>query len=172
MTDPPGVAGLHDPIISEQHYRATLGHFCSGVTIVTGAGTGAAGPAGLTCQSFSSLSLDPPLVLVCPGKGSGSWPKVAASGGFCVNVLAEDQEEVCRAFAAPGTDKFSGVGWTPGRFTGAPVIAGALAWIECRLEAVHEGGDHHIAVGRVLEMQAREGRPLLFYRGGYGRFEI
>jgi 3-hydroxy-9,10-secoandrosta-1,3,5(10)-triene-9,17-dione monooxygenase reductase component len=89
-----------------------------------------------------------------------------------VNVLAEDQEELCRAFAASGTDKFAGVGWAPGPFTGAPILTGALAWVECRLEQLFDGGDHAIAVGRVLDLQTHEGRPLLFYRGGFGRFEV
>jgi 3-hydroxy-9,10-secoandrosta-1,3,5(10)-triene-9,17-dione monooxygenase reductase component len=158
--------------IAPEHYRATLGHFCSGITIVTAAGND--GPSGFTCQSFSALSLDPPLILLCPGKGSTSWPKIEAAGSFCVNILAEDQEELCRGFAMRGSDKFAGIGWTPGLSTGAPVIAGSLAWIECQLEATHDAGDHVVAVGRVLEMKAHDGRPLLFFRGGYGygRFDI
>jgi len=159
-----------DPHIAPEHYRATLGHFCSGVTIVTAVGPD--GPAGMTCQSFCAVSLDPPLILVCPGKSSSSWPRIEATGVFAVNVLAEDQEELCRSFAAKGGDKFAGVGWSPGPFSGAPVLAGALAWVECRLEQLHDAGDHVIAVGRVLDLQSREGRPLLFFRGGYGRFEV
>jgi 3-hydroxy-9,10-secoandrosta-1,3,5(10)-triene-9,17-dione monooxygenase reductase component len=159
-----------DPHISPEHYRATLGHFCSGVTIVTAVAP--EGPAGMTCQSFCALSLEPPLILVCPGKTSSSWPRIEASGTFAVNVLADDQEELCRGFAAKGGDKFAGVGWSPGPFSGAPVLAGALAWLECRLEQLHDAGDHLIAVGRVLDLQAREGRPLLFFRGGYGRFDV
>ncbi|MBV9278815.1 MAG: flavin reductase family protein, partial [Chloroflexi bacterium] len=98
-----------DPAVAEEHFRATLGHFCSGVTIVTS--NGEDGPAGLTCQSFASVSLDPPLVLICPGKSSTSWPRIEATGAFCVNVLNEDQEELCRGFAARGADKFAGIGW-------------------------------------------------------------
>ena len=159
-----------DPVISQQHYRATLGHFCTGVTIITANGDG--GPSGFTCQAFAALSLDPPLVLACPGKASTSWPAIEAAGAFAVNVLAEPQEELCRAFAASGSDKFSGVGWSPGPFTGAPVLADVLAWVECRLENLYDGGDHTIAIGRILDLQSREGRPLLFYRGGFGRFEV
>jgi len=158
------------PAIAPEHYRATLGHFCTGVTVVTSAD--GEGPTGFTCQSFSALSLDPPLVLICPGRASSSWPRIEAAGIFSVNVLAEDQEELCRGFAMKGADKFSGVGWEPGPFTGSPVLQGALAWIECRLEGLHDGGDHVIAVGRVLDLKAREGRPLLFFRGGYGRFDV
>jgi 3-hydroxy-9,10-secoandrosta-1,3,5(10)-triene-9,17-dione monooxygenase reductase component len=164
-----GDAGRH-PVISPEHYRATLGHFCTGVTIVTA--TGEDGPAGLTCQSFTALSLDPPLILLCPGKSSTSWPRVEAAGAFCVNVLAEDQEELCRGFATKGADKFAGIGWEPAPLTGAPILAGALAWVECRLDTVHDGGDHVIAVGRVLDLKAADGRPLLFFRGGYGRFDV
>ncbi len=159
-----------DPVISPEHFRATLGHFCTGVTIVTAAGGD--GPAGFSCQSFTSLSLDPPLVLICPSKASTSWPKIAGTGAFCVNVLAEDQEELCRGFAMRGGDKFAGIGWTPGPFTGSPVLAGALAWIECRIEATHDAGDHTIVVGRVLDLAAEDRHPLLFYRGGYGRFDV
>lgn len=158
------------PHVAPEHYRAILGHFCSGVTIVTA--EGADGPVGFTCQSFSALSLDPPLVLVCPGKGSSSWPRIEAAGSFCVNVLAADQEEVGRGFAMRGADKFAGVGWKAGPFTGAPVIEGSLAWIECSLQSVLDGGDHVIAVGRVLDLGAVDAKPLLFFRGGYGRFEV
>jgi flavin reductase (DIM6/NTAB) family NADH-FMN oxidoreductase RutF len=158
-----------EPVIGQEHYRATLGHFCTGVTIVTA--VGADGPAGFTCQSFSSLSLDPPTVLVCPQKASSSWPRIEAAGHFCVNVLDEGQEELCRAFAKSGADKFSGVGWTPAG-TGSPILTGVLAWMDCRLDSVLDGGDHLIAIGRVLELKvANPGKPLLFYRGGFGRFE-
>jgi flavin reductase (DIM6/NTAB) family NADH-FMN oxidoreductase RutF len=158
------------PIISPEHFRAVLGHFCSGVTIVTAIDS--EGPVGLTAQSFTSLSLDPPLVVVCPGRSSTSWPRIEATGTFCVNILGEQSEEVCRGFATKGGDKFSGVGWRPAFGTGAPQLTDALAWIDCRLEAIHDGGDHLIAVGRVLDLGATEGRPLLFYRGGYGRFDV
>jgi 3-hydroxy-9,10-secoandrosta-1,3,5(10)-triene-9,17-dione monooxygenase reductase component len=168
--DAPRSHGVEAAAISPEHYRATLGHFCTGVTIITAAGDD--GPAGFTCQSFSALSLDPPLILICPGRGSTSWPKVEAAGAFVVNVLAEDQEDLCRGFAMKGVDKFAGVGWSPAAASGAPIIHDCLAWIECRLDGVLDGGDHVIAVGRVLEMQATTGRPLLFYRGGYGRFEV
>jgi len=171
--DHEGGAQQHDPRtphIAPEHYRAIMGHFCSGVTIVTAAGDD--GPVGFTCQSFCALSLDPPLVLVCPGKGSTSWPRIEATGTFAVNVLAADQEELCRGFAMRGADKFAGVGWSPGTFTGAPLISDSLAWIECSLESVLDGGDHVIAVGRVLDLGALDTKPLLFFRGGYGRFDV
>jgi 3-hydroxy-9,10-secoandrosta-1,3,5(10)-triene-9,17-dione monooxygenase reductase component len=154
----------------QARFRQVLGHFCTGVTVVTGLDGDE--PMGFTAQSFSSVSLDPPLVLVCPAKSSSSWPRIRAGGAFCVNVLAEDQEAVCRAFATRGGDKFREIGWTPAPGTGSPVLTGALAWIDCRLEDEHDAGDHVIAVGRVLDMGVpAESRPLLFYRGGYGRFE-
>jgi len=155
---------------SPEHFRAVLGHFCTGVTVVTAIDDD--GPVGFTAQSFTSLSLDPPLVIVCPGKGSTTWPRIEAAGAFCVNVLAEDQEELCRGFAMRGGEKFAGVGYTPAPRTGAPLLAGVLAWVDCRLEHIHDGGDHVIVVGRVLDLGLAEGRPLLFYRGGFGRFEV
>ena len=159
-----------EPAIAPEHYRTTMGHFCTGVTIVTAMAPD--GPAGFTCQSFSSLSLDPPTVLVCPQKASSSWPRIEAAGHFVVNVLAEPQEEICRSFARSGADKFAGVGWRPAPATGAPMLRDCLAWIECRLDSVLDGGDHLIAVGRVLELEVGEGKPLLFYRGGFGRFDV
>jgi 3-hydroxy-9,10-secoandrosta-1,3,5(10)-triene-9,17-dione monooxygenase reductase component len=151
------------------HFRAVLGHFCTGITIVTGMDRRE--PVGLTCQSFTSVSLDPPLVGFLPAKSSTSWPRIRPSGVFCVNVLTEEQEEVCRVFAQTGADKFRGVGWRPGE-TGSPIIADTLAWIDCQIVAEYDAGDHDIVVGRVIELDAsRTGRPLLFYRGGYGRFE-
>jgi 3-hydroxy-9,10-secoandrosta-1,3,5(10)-triene-9,17-dione monooxygenase reductase component len=151
-------------------FRTVLGHFCSGITIVTGVDQGE--PAGLTCQSFASVSLDPPLVLFVPAKGSNAWPRIRNAGHFCANVLGEDQEQLGRRFAIKGADKFAGVGWRPG-VTGAPVLEGCLAFVECEIAAVHDAGDHDIAVGRVVDLGVSgEGNPLLFYRGGYGRFAV
>ena len=120
--------------------------------------------------SFASVSLDPPLVAFFPDKSSTSWPKIAASGRFCVNVLAFDQEPVCRRFAAKGGDKFAGVTWRHAG-TGSPILEQAVAWIDCQIETVQEAGDHLIVVGRVAELAIeRWTEPLLFFRGGYGRF--
>ncbi len=147
--------------------RSVLGHFPSGVTIVTGVADGA--PAGFTCQSFSSLSLDPPLVLILPGRNSSSWPKIEATGKFCVNVLSEQQGELSTRFARSGTDKFAGVEWTPSPL-GSPILAGATAWIDCTLYACHDGGDHLIVVGAVHALAAEpEVPPLVFHRGAYAR---
>ena len=157
------------PTFDSAHFRAVLGHFCTGVTIVTGLDGNE--PVGLTCQSFLSLSLDPPLVAFSPGKSSTSWPRVESSGAFCVNILSEDQEDLGRVFARSGADKFRGVGWRTGE-TGSPILHDCLAWIDCRIEEQHDAGDHLIVVGRVMELSSgHSGKPLLFYRGGFGRFE-
>ncbi len=144
--------------------RRVLGAFASGVTVVTGADNGR--PVGFACQSFSSLSLDPPLVLFCPAKTSTTWPLIRASGSFTVNVLAADQEPLCRVFA-DATDRFAGVGWAASP-TG-PVLPDVLATVHCDVEAVHDGGDHELVVGRVRDLVLRrEAGPLVFFRGGFG----
>lgn len=146
--------------------RDVLGHFCSGVTVITAGG--ADGPAGFTCQSFASLSLDPPLVSFAAGRTSNSWPRVRAARRFCVNVLADGQDEISNAFARSGTDKFAGVQWYPSP-SGAPVIVGVMAWIDCELWAEYDGGDHTLIAASVIDLGAGTGRrPLLFHRGAYG----
>ena len=157
------------PTIDAARYKQVVGHFASGVTIVAAVDGGE--PVGFTAQSFIGLSLEPPLVLVSAQKTSSTWPRISAAGAFCVNVLREDQEDMCRVFATKGADKFKGIGWRPGS-TGAPVLNDALAFIECSLENELDGGDHIIAVGRVADLGVsdHDGGPLLFYRGGFGRF--
>ncbi|MGZ3144962.1 3-hydroxy-9,10-secoandrosta-1,3,5(10)-triene-9,17-dione monooxygenase reductase subunit [Lentzea chajnantorensis] len=146
-------------------FRSVLGHFCTGVTVVTG--MSATGPVGFACQSFAALSLDPPLVLFCPQRTSGSWAAMSPAGAFCVNVLAEDQRELSAVFGRAGADKFAGVAWSPSG-TGAPVLGGALTWVDCRVTTVHEAGDHYVVIGEVVELgPQRDARPLLFYRGRY-----
>jgi 3-hydroxy-9,10-secoandrosta-1,3,5(10)-triene-9,17-dione monooxygenase reductase component len=157
------------PAISSESYRRVLGHFVTGVTVVT-AGH-ADGPVGFTCQSFNALSLDPPLVLLCASKTSTSWPKVAATGRFGVNLLAHDQIALCRRFAVSGGDKFADVSWTAGRFSGAPIPSGTLGWLECEIVNTYEGGDHWIVVARVLDLAAATDRlPLTFFRGTLAGF--
>jgi len=159
------------PSITSERFRAVLGHFASGVTVVTATSEG--GPVGFTAQAFIALSLDPPLVVTTAQRTSQSWPRIESVGAFAVNVLAEGQETLARTFAVSGVDKFTGVGWEPAPVTGAPLLEGALAWVECRLERTYDGGDHVIVAGRVLDLAVRgEGKPLLFYRGGFGRFEV
>ncbi|HEY3810177.1 MAG TPA: flavin reductase family protein [Acidimicrobiales bacterium] len=155
-------------IVDEGEFRATLGHFASGVVVITAMHRGR--PAGFTCQSFFSLSLDPPLVAFAPGRSSTSWPNVAEAGSLCANVLADDQEALARTFAHSGADKFAGVGWSPAP-AGPPRLHDALAWVDCTIETVHDAGDHYLVVARVVGLETGAGRPLLFYRGGFGGFE-
>lgn len=146
-------------------FRRVLGHFCTGVTVVTG--IEGERPVGFACQSFAALSLDPPLVLFCPSRTSRAWPVLERAGRFCVNVLAESQQPVSTVFGRSGDDKFAGLGWHPAP-SGAPILAGALTWIDCHIEAVHEAGDHYIAIGRVQSLgETTTDAPLLFYRGAY-----
>ncbi|MFD7029812.1 flavin reductase family protein [Streptomyces sp. NPDC059917] len=147
-------------------FREVLGAFASGITVVA-ALDGDGRPAGLACQSFASLSLDPPLVLLCVGKGSTSWPAVRAAARFGVSILAEEHRPVCEALGRRGAQKFAEVDWEPSAH-GAVRIAGALATADCALEEVHEAGDHYLVTARVLELTAREGgSPLLYFRSDY-----
>ena len=155
--------------IDPQEFKATMSRFCTGVVAVTASLDGV--PVGFAAQSFVSLSLDPPLVALCPAKTSTSWPKIRDSGSFCVNMLAADQQPVCDAFARSGGDKFSGINWRSG-ITGSPILTGVLAYADCELETEHDAGDHTIAVGRVRDLGTEaQGTPLLFFSGGYGAFE-
>ncbi len=151
--------------IDAARFRTVLGHFCTGVTIVTS--VDGEEPVGFACQAFAAVSLNPPLVLFCPAKSSRSWPVIERAGHFCVNVLAEGQRAVSTVFGTGGANKFDHVGWTPSS-TGAPVLDGALTWVDCTVEAVHEAGDHHVVIGRVVDLgEHHDNRPLLFYRGRY-----
>lgn len=157
--------------VEQAEFRHVLGHFASGVTVITTPDEDGGGPAGFACQSFSSLSLDPPLVTFLVARTSTTWPRIGRAGVFCVNILAAGQGELCRAFAVSGADKFAGVEWDPAPVTGSPLLRGSLAWIDCGIHAVHTGGDHLIVVGRVNDLAADpDAEPLLFYRGGFGSF--
>jgi 3-hydroxy-9,10-secoandrosta-1,3,5(10)-triene-9,17-dione monooxygenase reductase component len=146
--------------------REVLGHFATGVTVVTS--TDDDGPSGFACQSFHALSLEPALVCFCVGRSSTTWPRIRDAGRFAVNVLGVDQEQLCRGFALSGGDKFADVPWQPSPL-GSPVLDGAIAWIDCTISAVHDGGDHQIVIGQVRDLQALGGDPLLFFRGQYRR---
>jgi len=160
---------MSDPVIDPAKYRQVLGHFATGVTVVTAHAGGE--PVGLAVNSFTSVSLAPPLIAACISTRSSTWPRVREVGAFCVNVLSADQEAVCRTFAARGPKRFAGIGYRPAP-SGAPILTGVLAWIDCSIEAEHLAGDHVIVVGRVHDLGvAREHSPLVFYRGGFGRFE-
>jgi 3-hydroxy-9,10-secoandrosta-1,3,5(10)-triene-9,17-dione monooxygenase reductase component len=163
------MASTADPDIDGKTFRQVLGHYPTGVCVVTT--TEASGEkTGLAVGSFTSVSLAPPLVAFFPDKSSRTWPRIEQAGKFCVNVLAEDQQEVCRSFAARGVDKFAGISHRVSA-NGSPVIDDVIAWIDCSLHAVHEAGDHYIVLGRVHDLGVgRAAPPLLFFRGGYGTF--
>lgn len=147
--------------------RAVLGHFLSGVTVVTSVDDG--GPLGFTCQSFSSLSLDPPLVAIFPARTSTTWPRIRETGRFCVNVLSEHQADVSARFAHRAADRFDGVAWTPSPL-GSPLLAGVVAWVDCTLWREYDGGDHTIVAGRVEHLGAvSDNGPLAFHRGTYAQ---
>ncbi|WP_171114666.1 MULTISPECIES: flavin reductase family protein [Streptomyces] len=154
--------------VDQQEFRRVLGNFATGVTVVTA--PAADGPAGFACQSFSSLSLDPPLVAFMVGRTSTTWPRIARAGVFCVNVLSAGQGELCRGFAVSGGDKFAGVAYDTAPVSGSPRLAGTLAWVDCTIHAVHTGGDHLIVVGRVATLGVgdnEDGAPLLFHKGRF-----
>ena len=165
-----------EAVARARQFRDVLGLFCTGVTVVTSVSGGE--PVGMTCQSFSSVSLDPPLVMFCPAKTSRAWPLMRAAGFFCVNFLSEGQREVSNAMASKGADKFEDVRWQPAE-TGAPLLEGVLGYVDCTVETVHEAGDHYIVVGRVRQLALGDERavdvddvaPLLFHRGAYTRPE-
>jgi flavin reductase (DIM6/NTAB) family NADH-FMN oxidoreductase RutF len=151
--------------IDKNELRRIMGHFATGVTIVTTMSK--EGQAfGLTANAFTSVSLEPPLLLISVDKKAESYPHLEDSKVFTVNVLADDQESLSRKFAVSGGDKFDGVAYRTGA-NGAAILDGALAFIECKVYATYEGGDHTLYLGLVEEAQTREGKPLLFYRGGY-----
>ena len=162
LTEPNGPSLGQQGPVDPDAFRQVLGHFCTGVTVIT-----TTGPAGFACQAFAALSLAPPLVLFCPSKTSSTWPVIERAGHFCANVLTDGQQELARRFGTSGGDKFAGVPWSASPL-GAPVLDGALTWVDCVVEAVHEAGDHYLVTGRVTGLGAtRAGRPLLFYRGRY-----
>jgi flavin reductase (DIM6/NTAB) family NADH-FMN oxidoreductase RutF len=150
--------------------RRVLGHFATGVTVVTAEAGDE--PVGMAANSFTSLSLEPPLVLFCAGVESETWPRIREAERFCVNVLGHGQRELAVGFARKGGDRFAGVELVE-REAGPPRLAAAIAHVECRIWAEHPGGDHTIVVGEVLELAVAEAdvraleEPLIFYRGGF-----
>ncbi len=153
--------------IDQKQLRHVMGHFATGVTVITTRDLDGK-PYGFTANAVCSVSLTPPLLLVCVDKGAESHPALERSRLFAVNVLALGHEETSRRFAVSGGDKFVDVPHRSG-VTGAPILDGVLAVVECRVVAVHEGGDHTIYVGEVANLESAEGDPLLFFRGQYRR---
>ncbi|HUV57322.1 MAG TPA: flavin reductase family protein [Acidimicrobiales bacterium] len=147
------------------HFKEVLGHFVTGVVVVTGGSPG--GPAGFTCQTFGSLSLEPMLISFAATSKGSSWSRVRGGGVVGLNILASEQEALARVFAQSGADKFAGVGWTTGP-GGSPMLDGALAHLEGRIVDVVSYGDHDIVVVAVDFAASHPGEPLIYYRGGFG----
>jgi flavin reductase (DIM6/NTAB) family NADH-FMN oxidoreductase RutF len=157
------------PAFDAATFRRVLGHYPTGVCIVTAMEAGET-PAGMAVGSFTSVSLDPPLVAFFPDKRSSSWPRIERAGKFCVNVLASSQLDVCKRFAASGGDKFAGITHRLST-NGSPILDGVVAWIDCDLYATHDAGDHIIVLGEVKELEVETPNgPLLFFQGAYGEF--
>ena len=157
--------------IDPRAFRQELGQFCTGITVITTMHSDA--PVGFACQSFAALSLEPPLVLFCPTKVSRTWKAIEATGRFCVNVLHEKQKDVSARFGSKEADKFAGIDWHPSPL-GSPIIDGSLAYIDCTVASVHDGGDHFVVFGAVRSLSEApkiKPRPLLFYRGDYTGIE-
>ncbi|HVN86153.1 MAG TPA: flavin reductase family protein [Candidatus Binatia bacterium] len=150
--------------IDKSEFRRVLGHFAAGVTVVTTIGSDRT-PYGLTATAFTSVSLEPPLVLVCVDKKSETYPHFA-SGVFGVNFLADGQQDFSKRFATSGGDKFSGVEFRRGT-TGVPLLPATIGHLECRVVHAYEGGDHTIYVGEVVASEVNEGEPLLYFKGAY-----
>jgi flavin reductase (DIM6/NTAB) family NADH-FMN oxidoreductase RutF len=151
--------------IERNELRRVMGHFATGVTVIT-TFSKEGKLHGLTANAVSSLSLEPPLLIICVDKKAESYASFEESRVFTVNILAQDQEDISRRFAVSGGEKFEGVAFRRGA-NGAPILNGALAHLECKLHAVFDGGDHTIYLGLIEEAETREARPLLFFRGGY-----
>jgi flavin reductase (DIM6/NTAB) family NADH-FMN oxidoreductase RutF len=159
----PAVPGVD--VLRAHRFRRVLGRVPTGVVLVT-AWTGD-GPVGMAVNSFTSVSLDPPLVSFCAASSSATWPRIRSVEAFSVNVLGEHHAEVSRRFAQKGVDRFAGLGHRPG-VTGAPVLDGVAAHLDCELHAVHRAGDHVIVLGHVVHLDADEDvRPLVFHGGDY-----
>lgn len=156
--------------ITQEEFRAALGRFASGVTVVTT--RDAKGELhGITVSAFCSVSLEPPMVLICIEKTAGSHPALEESAVFVVNVLREGEAEVSELFASSRPEKFDLIKWTAG-IEGVPVLDNALATLECRVKFSYHGGDHSIFVGDVENVTVADGKPLAYFRGQYGRFCI
>lgn len=146
--------------------RRALSAFASGVTVVTGLDSDE--PVGFACQSFASVSLDPPLILFCADHRGRAWPRIRTAGRFTVNVLAEEQEDLCARFGSSRGLKYDGLDWEVSRW-GTPALRDVLLRVHAEVHDVHVAGDHDVVLGRVLEVELLEDeRPMIFYRGGFG----
>ena len=160
---------MADSSIDPAIFRQVLGSYPTGVCAITALAADGS-PTGMVVGTFTSVSLDPPLVGFFPDKGSASWPLIEQAGRFCVNVLASDQQQVCRQLSARGPEKFAGLDYAVSEHS-LPVIANAIARIECTIHSVVDAGDHWFVLGRVLGLETlRDEDPMLFHRGRYGGF--
>ena len=156
--------------IDPDSFRSVLGRFASGITIVTVI-DGDGRDAGMTVSAFCSVSLYPPLVQACVDRAASMFDALQHAEGFCVNILGSDQEALSRRFSAEeSTHRFDGIGYARGE-NGIVLLDDALAHIECRMHARHDAGDHMLVIGEVERAEARDARPLLYYRGGYAQLE-
>jgi flavin reductase (DIM6/NTAB) family NADH-FMN oxidoreductase RutF len=154
--------------IEKDLFRRVMGSFASGVTVVTTQEPGGE-PRGFTASALSSLSMEPRQLLVCVNNLSATLTTIREVAAFAVNIMASEQQAIAGRFAARSGDKFAGVAWEPGAL-GMPILAGSLAYAECRLAATYPGGDHTILVGEVIGAAARDAAPLLYFRGSYGAY--
>jgi flavin reductase (DIM6/NTAB) family NADH-FMN oxidoreductase RutF len=154
-------------VIDPQELRRVMGHFATGVTVITTKNKDGV-PNGLTANAFLSLSLNPPLVLISVDKAAQCYTCFERETGFTVNFLGEGQEELSRRFATKGIDKFAGLQWHEG-INGAAVLDGVLGYVECKIRQCLDGGDHTIVIGEILNAHASGERPLLFFKGKYQR---
>lgn len=162
---------LFNNVIETSGFRAALGHYASGITVITSQLDGE--PLGFTCSSFYSVSMSPPLVSFSVMAGSASYPMMRQAGRFAVNILSDEQVEISRRFARRGADKWDGVGRLESPL-GNPVIASSLHWLDCLIHAEHVAGDHLIVIGEVKAMSSRNNaaaRPLLYYQGQYRQLD-
>ena len=155
--------------ITHHHFRETLANYPTGVTVVTSCGD-LEEPVGMVVGTFTSASLEPPLVAFLPDKRSASWKKLSKLNNYCFNILGAHQVEICRILSSKEANKFSYIQWTLNKF-GAPAISGSIVQIDCIKESEYEAGDHLIVLARVIEMNIGEQEmPLLFHRGRFGTF--
>ena len=153
--------------IDKDHFRRVLSNFAAGVTVITTLDADKR-PHGLTATAFTSVSLDPPLVLVCIDKKAETYEHFDPAGIFAANFLAHDQQDISQRFAKHGGDKFAGVSWRRGPL-GAPLLDGVIGYVECRIKHAYDGGDHTIYVGEIESADTGEGPPLLHFRQAYRR---
>ena len=155
-----------NPAFDQAHFRDALAKFTTGVTIVTTVAPDGS-PRGFTANSFTSVSLDPPLVLACIDRGAHSYAAFTQGNGFVVNILSQDQRDLSQRFASKSAEKFSGVAWSKGA-TALPIIDGGLAWLECEHWRQVTAGDHVVLIGKVVNLGVNSGQPLAYFGSSYG----